>query len=105
MSTPLEAARSPTLDEPQQRPSARHYTLGASGSQDASASQSAPAAGEAPLSSTAVERHVLVVDDAVDLRRMVRAVLEDEGYTVREASDGVEGLAAIRASSDRLVVL
>ena len=36
---------------------------------------------------------------------MLRAVLEDEGYTVSDASDGVDGLAAIRASSDRLVVL
>jgi len=48
---------------------------------------------------------ILIVDDEPDMRRMLRGLLEDEGYTVGEAIDGVEGLARLRASSRRLVVL
>jgi CheY-like chemotaxis protein len=48
---------------------------------------------------------VLVVDDSQSMRQAVRMILEPHGYQVREATDGDEGLAAIRAESDRLVVL
>jgi CheY-like chemotaxis protein len=105
MSAWLGAARSPTMGGLQHNWSVRHYTSRSAGGQDAPTPQRAPATGEASLPATAFERHVLIVDDEPDLRRMVRAVLEDEGYTVSEASDGVEGLVAIRASSDRLIVL
>jgi two-component system OmpR family response regulator len=36
---------------------------------------------------------VLVVEDQSDLRRLVAGFLEDEGYAVDVAADGVEGLA------------
>ncbi len=52
-----------------------------------------------------LDRQILIVDDEPDMRRMLRGLLEDEGYTVGEAIDGVEGLAHLRASSRRLVVL
>ena len=48
---------------------------------------------------------VLIVDDDATIREMLRETLEDEGYAVLEATDGVEGLARIRASQERLVVL
>lgn len=48
---------------------------------------------------------VLVVDDSASIRQLVRAMLEPEGYAVVEAADGVEGLAAMRASAERPVVL
>ncbi|MGZ4392497.1 MAG: response regulator, partial [Gaiellaceae bacterium] len=35
---------------------------------------------------------VLVVDDDDDLRTMVETILEDAGYVVRRAGDGVEAL-------------
>ena len=35
---------------------------------------------------------VLVVDDDANLRRMLRAVIEEEGYEVQEASDGDEAI-------------
>ncbi|MDR0828048.1 MAG: sigma-54 dependent transcriptional regulator [Desulfovibrio sp.] len=38
-------------------------------------------------------KSVLVIDDEPGLRLMVRAVLEDEGWTVFEAASGEEGLA------------
>ena len=49
--------------------------------------------------------HVLVVDDDTAIRQMLRLVLEDEGYAVREAMDGIEALAALRVSARPLVVL
>lgn len=48
---------------------------------------------------------ILVVDDDTTIRELLREALEDEGYQVAEASDGVEGLAYLRASQERLVVL
>jgi CheY-like chemotaxis protein len=48
---------------------------------------------------------VLIVDDDRSIRHTLRAVLEDEGYAVLEAGDGAEGLALVRASLHRLVVL
>ncbi|MDR1488991.1 MAG: sigma-54 dependent transcriptional regulator [Desulfovibrio sp.] len=44
-------------------------------------------------------KSVLVIDDEPGLRLMVRAVLEDEGWTVFEAASGEEGLALF--STDR----
>ncbi len=45
------------------------------------------------------------MDDEPDIRGFLRGLLEDEGYTVGEAVDGADGLALIRASSRRRVVL
>ena len=48
---------------------------------------------------------VLVVDDSLTLRQLIRAILEPAGYHVIEAADGVEGLATLRAHVDPMVVL
>ena len=48
---------------------------------------------------------VLVVDDSEVIRQAVRLMLEPHGYQVREATDGDEGLEAIRAESDPMIVL
>jgi PAS domain S-box-containing protein len=48
---------------------------------------------------------VLVIDDDPDVRGFMIASLEDQGYRVREASDGREGLAAIERETPDLVVL
>jgi two-component system nitrogen regulation response regulator NtrX len=48
---------------------------------------------------------VLVVDDSEVIRQAVRGMLEPHGYQVREASDGDEGLEAIRAEADPMIVL
>src|SRR5438094_9723650 len=48
---------------------------------------------------------VLLVDDDERVRELVRINLEFEGYTVREASDANEGLAAIDEAKPDLVLL
>lgn len=48
---------------------------------------------------------VLVVDDEAEIRAALQMVLEDAGYTVEEASNGREALAALRESIEPLVVL
>jgi excisionase family DNA binding protein len=48
---------------------------------------------------------VLIVDDDAGLRRYVRASLENEGYSVREASSAQEGLAALEEEPPDLILL
>lgn len=47
---------------------------------------------------------VLVVDDEPGVRETVAALLEDEGYNVSHASDGVEALTAIEDRAFDLVL-
>jgi CheY-like chemotaxis protein len=48
---------------------------------------------------------VLVIDDDPDVRAFIAASLEEQGYRVRQASDGREGLAALERETPDLVVL
>jgi CheY-like chemotaxis protein len=47
---------------------------------------------------------VLVVDHDPDVRRLARRVLEQHGYTVTTAGDGVEALARIDLASPDLLL-
>ncbi len=49
--------------------------------------------------------HILVVDDEPDIRRLVREILEDEGYAVTVAKDGASARDAIAARTPSLVLL
>ena len=49
--------------------------------------------------------HILVVDDDKNTRRLMRAVLEADGYTVTTAEDGVSALAELDREHVDLVVL
>jgi CheY-like chemotaxis protein len=51
------------------------------------------------------QAQVLVVDDDECVRQLISTVLEDAGYHVLGAQDGIEALAILRASPCRLVVL
>jgi CheY-like chemotaxis protein len=53
---------------------------------------------------TSMQR-VLVVDDDRAIRETLRIVLEEEGYLVAEASDGLSALEIIRGSLQPLVVV
>ena len=48
---------------------------------------------------------ILVVDDDRAIRRLVRLVLEQAGYSVLVAADGVEGLHVFRQFQDRIALL
>ena len=49
-------------------------------------------------------RRVLIIDDSEAVRRQVSQTLAPAGYEVVEASDGVEGLAAIKSAGPVLVL-
>ncbi len=49
--------------------------------------------------------HILVVDDERSIRKVVRTYLEDSGFTVAEASNGVEALDQVKAGGIDLVIL
>lgn len=48
---------------------------------------------------------VLVIDDDPDVRSFIADSLQEFGYSVREAGDGIEGLAAMEQERPQLVVL
>jgi len=48
---------------------------------------------------------ILIVDDDASIRSMLGFVFDDAGYTVVEAADGEEALAALRRSPPALMVL
>ncbi len=48
---------------------------------------------------------VLVIDDDPDVREFIVATLEEQGYRVRSASDGAQGLAEVDREKPDLVVL
>ena len=50
-------------------------------------------------------RSVLVIDDDPDVRGFIVATLQEQGYRVREASDGAHGLAELQRERPDLVIL
>lgn len=51
------------------------------------------------------EMRVLIVDDDEAIRETIRFALEDAGYSVVEATDGLAALKQLRVGKDRMVVL
>ena len=49
-------------------------------------------------------RHVLVVDDSITVRELERQLLENQGYRVDVAVDGVDGWNSVRTGRYDLVV-
>ena len=55
---------------------------------------------------TTVEpRRILVVDDEQDIRDFLKAALEDAGFQVQTASDGLEALEVVRNNPPDLISL
>ncbi len=52
-----------------------------------------------------MSKHVLIVEDDVDISRLLRLELEDAGYRVSCFDSGMRGLAAIREERPDLVIL
>jgi DNA-binding response OmpR family regulator len=53
---------------------------------------------------SAPRKRVLVIEDNADLRSLIHAYLEEEGYEVAAASDGREGLQHQRSHPAEIVV-
>jgi DNA-binding response OmpR family regulator len=53
----------------------------------------------------ATSRRIVIVDDEDDLRMMSRIVLEQRGHKVKEARDGVDGLALILAEKPDVAIV
>ncbi len=49
-------------------------------------------------------KRVLIVEDDAHLRRMFRALLENEGFEVREAEDGSQGLALVLSEAPDCII-
>jgi two-component system cell cycle sensor histidine kinase/response regulator CckA len=45
---------------------------------------------------------ILVVDDEPDVRLIIRRLLDEQGYQVHEAGDGLQALEMVRAAPDLL---
>ena len=50
-------------------------------------------------------QEILIVDDEPDIRMLIEGVLEDEGYSVRQAGDSDAAVAAFRLRRPALVIL
>ncbi len=48
---------------------------------------------------------ILIVDDESDIRALIRGILEDEGYSVREAAHAKEAYAQIETRTPSLIIL
>jgi two-component system KDP operon response regulator KdpE len=51
------------------------------------------------------QRKILIVDDEAGLRELVRINLEQEGYGVAQAENGLDGLEAVREEHPDLVIM
>lgn len=49
--------------------------------------------------------HILVVDDERDVRAFLAELLEDQGYAVRTAEDGMEAMAMVQEEKPDLILL
>jgi len=50
-------------------------------------------------------KDILIVDDEDDIRTLIKAILEDEGYHVREAQNSAQAIAAFEDKTPDLVIL
>lgn len=59
---------------------------------------------ESPITTTNKQKKILVVDDSITVREMERKLLENRGYMVDIAVNGVEGWSAVRSNRYDLVI-
>jgi two-component system, chemotaxis family, chemotaxis protein CheY len=50
-------------------------------------------------------KRILVIDDDIDVRRCIRDILEQSGYSVAEAENGIVGLGIFRNNRADLVIV
>ena len=101
------------LDVPSRRASSGpHPSLGSGGHRAIPTPRTPPGAGRDEAfqlidedQSSAVGRIVLIVEDEAPLRRVLRDLLEREGFTVLEASNGIQALDQVDRGAPDVVVL
>jgi signal transduction histidine kinase/CheY-like chemotaxis protein len=74
-------------------------------SQCALDAESAAAADQAQAEPERPSASILVIDDDPDVRAFIVAALDEQGYRVRQASDGKEGLAELDREKPDLVIV
>ena len=52
-----------------------------------------------------MKKDVLVVDDELDVREFLADLLTDQGYSVRQAADGVQAMELIKEGKPDLILL
>ncbi len=52
-----------------------------------------------------MNKDILIVDDEADIRGLIKAILEDEGYSVREAANSQKAMEAIETQCPDLAIL
>ena len=57
-----------------------------------------------PAAAAALRKRILLVEDSITSRMLLKGILESAGYEVKTAVDGVEGFTALRAAHFDLVV-
>jgi len=50
-------------------------------------------------------KQILIVDDEADIRRLIRGILEDEGYDVLEAENSKQALNSFQNQKPDLAIL
>ena len=58
-----------------------------------------------PLEVQAMSKMILIIEDEESIQNIIKAFLEDAGYTVVLAADGMEGIEQFRANKPDLVLL
>src|SRR5699024_9810810 len=64
-----------------------------------------PLYGTLPLEVSSMAKMILIIEDEESIQNIIRAFLEDAGYTVVLAADGMEGIKQFRANKPDLVLL
>ncbi len=57
------------------------------------------------IEKTTTGRHILIIEDNVTFRKMLKIRLESNGYRISVAEDGLSGLNAARTSKPDLILL
>jgi len=52
-----------------------------------------------------LQKQILIIEDEADIRSILKAFLEEDGYAVDMAADGVEGMAAFHKGQYNLILL
>ena len=49
-----------------------------------------------------IEKHILIVDDELEIRKIIQEILKDEGYSTSTASSAKEARAEVKKQKTRL---